>query len=538
MSLGAENKVTDQRSVGERLLLATLLLGLGDAAGKVLALIITILRTRSLSNAEYGGFGFIVSTIGMFAQIAGFSLGMAATRFIALHRNDEIEKTRQIAQFITLFGLISTGIASLLLLILAPLLATEVSGLIVPLRYSSLVLIFQTLSGLFLGFLAGLEQFRAITIIVFVQNIVILGLTAWWAPLWGLNGTILAMAVGFAVTLILAYNQTKNLVGRPWASFGQIFSHLQILYTFCIPSLIGGLMIMPANWIATAIIAARHGPVDQLLAAMLVIPPSWLAASGIAFHYAIGLREVGIFTAADQFRPMLGLMSNLVAQPMMPIVTSQIHKSQDQSLSKELRYHARKSVMRTIERSFQLVTCLILPAHAFFAFAAPYIMALFGKSFATEWSVFLVVLFWGAAAGIFSLNGTALYAQGRIWLANIMMSIYGVILVVMVWLLQDWGGYALAYGQLAASISTFLLGNYFLIKYGYLNWRCIGIQIFALCYMAFISIISAFLPIQFRVYCIPLAVGVTLLLLFVFMRSEVQHVTHILLTKLNLKKRG
>ena len=517
------------RPLGERLLLATLLLGFGDAAGKVLALLITIARTHSLSADEFGGFSFILQTIGMFAQVAGFSLGMAATRYIALHRHSEHQKARQIAQFVVLFGLITCCLAVVLLLILAPLLSAEHPELIIPLRWSSLILVFQTMSGLFLGLLAGLERFRAVTIAVFMQNVVMLALTAWWAPWWGLNGTILAMSAGFAITLAIAFGQCRELLGRPWATPREIWSHHRLLFEFCIPSLVGGIIVVPANWLAQVIIAAQHDPTEPLIV-------GWLAISGLAYLNSSGLRQVGLFAAADQFRPMLSQLANLVAQPMMPLITAQIHKANDNSLPEKTRHEALLRTQRGIERCFQLVICLILPAHACFAFAAPYIMALFGRSFSADWNVFLVVLYLGAIAGMVSLNGVALYAQGRVWLQNFFLVVYGIVMVAVTWLLQNYGAYALAFGQLAATFSTFLLAGIILVRLGYFTLNSILAQLLAMVWMAVITIISAWLPEHFRLYSIPLAVGITFFFLFLFLKAETYYVVDLLLRKAKLRK--
>jgi O-antigen/teichoic acid export membrane protein len=518
--------------LGERLLMATLLLGVGDFVGKLLALIITIVRTRSLSPAEFGGFGFIIQTIGMFAQIAGFSLGMAATRYVALYRQNQPEKARQISQFITIFGLVTTAGAALLMVFLAPGLAQNIPGLIEPMRWSALVLVTQTLSGHFLGLLAGLERFRAITGAVFLQNLVMLALTGWWAPAYGLYGTIAAMAASFLVTLGLALWQCRDLVGGRWATPKQLWSHSRILYEFCIPSLLGGLILLPANWLATAIIAGQHGPVEPLLAGMLLLPPCWLGVLGLAYHHSTGLRSVALFTAADQFRPMLTLLANLVAQPMLPLVTAQIRHAHDPGATEAERLSARHRAQRGIERSFQLAACLILPAHAFLAFAAPYVMALFGRTFAADWNVFLLVLVWGGLAGMSSLIGVALYAQGRIWLQNTFLSFYGVVLVVVTWAAQSSGEYALAWGHLAATLGTLLAGCLILLRERYLSPRGVLVQGLAMIWMVIVALTSSWIPGSARPAAIPLAVGITLACLSMLLRSEIGYVYQLLLKRL------
>jgi O-antigen/teichoic acid export membrane protein len=519
------------RALGERLLIATLVLGAGDAAGKILALIITIIRTRSLSPAEYGGFGFIIQTIGMFAQAAGFSLGLAATRYVALYHQADPHKARHIAQFMTLFGLFTTTLAGGLMLLFAPELAGNLPGLVEPLRWSTLILISQTLSGLFLGLLAGLEQFRTITLIVFFQNVVMLSLTAWWAPIWGLVGTILAMAAGFFITLLLACRKIWPLVGPPWASWNALWIHRRILIEFCLPSLLGGLIILPATWFATKMIASHHGPVEYVLAGLLVLPPSWLASLGLAYEYSSGLRQVALFTAADQFRPILSLLANLVAQPMMPLVTNQIRQAEQPDNDDATRSRARRGAQRAIERSFQLAACMILPAHAFFAFAAPYVMALFGRAFAADWNIFLVVLAWGAVTGMTSLIGVSLYAQGQVWMQNGFMVLYGIILVLVTWLTQAWGEFALAAGHLAGTLATFTLGSWILHRTGFLSWHAIVVHLLAYAWITFISLVSFWIPPAWRIASIPLAVGITGLLLMGLLRAETKYVLLLLQRK-------
>lgn len=519
------------RPIGERLLMATILLGLGDAAGKVLALIITIIRTRSLSAAEYGGFGFIIQTIGMFAQVAGFSLGIAAARYVALFRHNDLEKTRQIAQFITIFGVLLTLIAGGLMISLAPQLSQGALGLIEPMRWSALVLIFQTISGLFLGMLSGTERFRTITLIVFLQNVIMLVGTAWLAPYFGLNGTIWAMAAGFFTALVLSCWHCRELIGRYWASPRQLWTHSRILIDFCIPTLLGGLIIVPASWFATAIIASQHGPIEPLMAGLLILPPSWLACLGLAYEYSSGLRQVALFTAADQFRPMLSLLNNLVAQPMMPIVSSQIHKAEDITLPAEERHQAERASRRAIERSFQLAACLILPAHAFLAFAAPYVMAIFGRTFAANWSIFLAVLAWGAIGGMTGLIGVAMNAHGRVWLVNMLLASYGLCQISVTWIFQSWGEFALATGNLTATVVSFLLSCWILSRIHLLGFRALMIQAMAIGWITFISLLSAWTPSSIRLIAIPFAVGLTFLVLFSFLKSESYYVFRLLADK-------
>lgn len=494
-----------ERSISEKLLIAVLILAAGDVVGKALGFIISIIRTRTLTTDEFGGLGFILQTVGMFAQVAGFSLGMAATRYIALYRNSEPRKAQEIAQFILIFGVCTTLIASVLMLVFAPQLSRSALDLTHSMRLSVLVLITQTLAGLALGVLIGMERFRAATYATVMQNVVMLLLTLWWTPMYGLTGAIYAMAIGFVTTLAIAAWGSRDLFMGISLDVGKLLVHKGILWEFCLPSLLSGLIVMPAYWIAMAMMAGQPN----------------------------GLSEIAIFYAADQLRPLLGLLTNVVSQPMMPIVTSQVRHAQDPSATIEERATAKHKAQNATFRSFQLVICLILPAHSILAFAGPYIMAIFGKAFATEWNVFLVVLAWGAFSGITGLIGISLQAQGRMWLSNGLYVIFGVLLISFCFILQSYGAIGLAFGYMLTAIASFFICGTILYRSGFISLQAMLLIMGSLVWLTFVSLGAAVVPAELRVVAIPFSFSLTMLALFMVMHTQMLHVLRLLSRKLS-----
>src|SRR5262249_33636817 len=151
-----------------------------------------------------------------------------------------------------------------------------------------------------------------------------------------------------------------------------------------------------------------------------------------------------------------------------------------------------------------------------------------GRSFAADWNVFLVVLAWGAMAGMVSLIGVALYAQGQVWLQNVFMMFYGLILIAITWFFQSWGEFALATGHLTATLSTFVLGGFVLYRAGYLSWRAVLVQLVAMIWITIISTCAWLVPASWRILSVPVAVGITCLLLFVLLQSETKQVIYLL----------
>ncbi|MBL8824027.1 MAG: oligosaccharide flippase family protein [Planctomycetia bacterium] len=493
-------------SVGEQLLYAAIILALGDIAGKVLALIITIIRTRTLTGDEFGGYGFIISTIGMFAQIAGFSLGMAATRFVAMHRDHSLSNTRAISQFITLVGLTTTVISMIALYVLAPFLVKTVPDLLVPLRWSVLILGTQTPSGLVLGLLIGMQRYRAATLASFSQNVVMLIFTVWLIPQAGLDGAIWATAIGFLMTVLLAWYQAWDLLSWPWEPWSAIWSHRRILVEFCLPTLLAGFIVLPAGWISVVLV-----------------------------EHATNRMQIALFYAADQFRPLLTLLGGVVSQPMVPLVTSLVSHAL-RAESQEDRHQYQRKAQRAIERSFQLAACLILPIHAMLAFAGPYVMALFGRTFAADWNVFLTMLAFAAYGGIATLTTQTLISLNRVWLQNLIQILFGVLLIAITWLLKDWGAIGIG---LAYFIGTFLslsVTSLILFRSGYLTWFAIVVQLAAFSWLLAMSLASAYTPDAWRPWCVPLAFLATAAFFYLTMKSEMMHVISLIRRKLNARR--
>jgi O-antigen/teichoic acid export membrane protein len=279
------------------------------------------------------------------------------------------------------------------------------------------------------------------------------------------------------------------------------------------------------------LIASQTGSPWPLLGGMLGGHVHWLSSMGLAYEYSTGLRQVALFTAADQFRPLLFLICNVVSQPLMPLVTSQVKKAEHGETEGE-RKQARRHAQRAIERSFQLVACLILPIHALLAFAGPYVMALFGRSFATEWTVFLTMLAFAAYTGIASLATHTLTALSRVWTLNIMQIVFGIMLIAITYLLRSWGAIGLGLAYFIATFCSLSITTVILHRADYVTWFAILVQLAAFVWLLLLSFISAFTPASWRPFCIPIAFLATVLMIFLTMRTEMMYVIEMLRRKL------
>jgi hypothetical protein len=235
---------------------------------------------------------------------------------------------------------------------------------------------------------------------------------------------------------------------------------------------------------------------------------------------------------------MILMLANVVAQPMMPLVTQTVHRVADPAAAEAERDEARKRSRRLIERGFQLVISLILPAHAFLAFAAPFVMAIFGRTFAVNWGVFLVVLAWGAVTGITSLMGVALNALGRVWTVNALLAVYACCLVFFTSLFKESGATGLAWAHVGATTVSLTATAAVLLGLRLLSTQAVLMQLGAILWILLVTAVSFELPSEWRIAGIVLAVPGTVLALMAVLRAEMKEAAQLVLGKVKRKLRS
>src|SRR6266850_359419 len=169
--------VVENESIGVRLLKASGLVAIGNISSRLLALVVAVVSARLLTAAEFGAVGIVQGTLSMFGIAAGLSLGMAATRYVALHRATDFARARGVALVVLSIGTISNILTSIVLLILAPWLAVHSlhnPELVGPLKWAALQLFLFSEYGLVAGILTGAERFGITATANVFQNIVII----------------------------------------------------------------------------------------------------------------------------------------------------------------------------------------------------------------------------------------------------------------------------------------------------------------------------------------------------------------------------
>jgi O-antigen/teichoic acid export membrane protein len=390
---------------------------LGTFVCRIFTFASTIIVARLLGKNGYGEMGMVLSTIGMFGVFAGFGLGATATKFIAEFHQKDIQKTGRIIVLTTIVGLIFSSFFALVCLLLSPWLSTKMLNRpdLVPLLMSgSLLLFMSAMNGVMSAALTGFEAFRKIAEINIWQAASVPFITIPLVWFFGVQGAIFSATIQAALglllcTLALYKNYIKDRIPINYSR--EIWREWPILWAFSLPSMISALMMAPATWITNSI---------------LVNQPN-------------GYGELGLFTAANQWRNIVIIIPGLLSSAILPIL-SETHGNDDKTDFK-----------KTVAFNIHLTWIVALPLTVLVVTFGYPLAALFGKQFQEAGpiiSILMVACFLNIVNGAV---GSALAGSGRMWTGTFMNLGWAIILVATAYfIIPIEGGKGLAYAYLAA----------------------------------------------------------------------------------------
>jgi O-antigen/teichoic acid export membrane protein len=361
----------------------------------------------------------IQSTVGMLGIFAGLGLGLTATKYVAQFRTLDPERTGRIIALGCAVAIVSGGVLAFGLVAFAPLLATKTlnaPALADELRIASILLFLNSFNGAQTGALAGFEAFRSIARINLIRGLVTFPISVGLALMWRLPGAIWALAVTAAVTCLLSQLSLRQHCAamgiRP--HFSSAWRERRVLWTFSIPALLSGAMVGPVTWAANTMLVNQQG----------------------------GYAEMGVFSAANQWRSALLFFPGLVGQVAVPLLSSLQHAE------------GKGSARRVIVGSMLTNALCVVPV-LFVLPCSRWIMSFYGPAFSTRGPVLQISLLSAALLAIQTPVGNLINAFGRTWVGFLMNVGWAVCFLVTahVLLLWGWGAQALACAYLAAYLA-------------------------------------------------------------------------------------
>ncbi len=368
-----------------------------------------VLVARMLGKMGFGELGMIRSTVGMFGVLAGFGLGLTATKHVAEFRSSDPARAGRIIGLSTLFAAVTGGLMALGLFILAPWLAEHtinaphLTGI---LRIGTLILFINALNGAQTGALAGFEAFKTIAHVNLFVGLISFPILISGAYFGGLTGAVWALAINLGVNWLLNHLALRKESRRYNVSFTfrNCSRELSVLWKFSLPAVLASSLVGPVNWICNA---------------LLVNQPE-------------GYGEMGIFSAANQWYAMLLFLPGLLGSVVLPVFSERLGQRQI------------KQSMRTLSLAIKTNALLVLPIVLLASIASPYIMNLYGEDFRSGWPTLVVVLLTAGLLAVQTPVGQIIAASGKMWIGFAMNFGWALTFIVSTLLLLDLGSLGLA----------------------------------------------------------------------------------------------
>lgn len=369
---------------------------LGAGISRGLALLSSVFAARLLGAEGYGLLGMVRSAETMFAAFAGFGLGTTATRYVAELRERDPSRVGRILGLSRCVALATGSLMGMLLLVLAPTLARDSMAapqLAPHLRVAALMLVFGALNGAETGALVGFEAFGTVARTSLLSGLAHFPLMAIGVWRWGVTGGVWALTIGMGLHLFLNRAACEREARRLGIAvrWRRCWEEADVLWGFALPNAIACLFSGPALWAANTMLARS----------------------------SFGYFEVGILTAASQWRSLASFIPGVIANANLSLLSN--HNSRDQ-------LGDFRSVLTTNSVAVLAVAFLQI---LLVALLLPVVLRAYGPDYGTGSAVFLTMTAVGSISVFSALFFDVVRTKGRPWHVVLVNGVWSVAVLSM-----------------------------------------------------------------------------------------------------------
>jgi O-antigen/teichoic acid export membrane protein len=384
----------------------------GAVISRGLMLLASIWVARLLGKEIFGELGMVRSTVTMFGVFAGFGLGVTASKHVAEFAASDPTRAGRIMGISGLFAVVTGGVVAVVLIVFAPWLAEHTMSaphLSGGLRIGAAILFLSALNGAQNGALVGFEAFKTIAKVNFWGGLASFPLMVASAYYGGLDGAIWGLALSTGFLWLLSHLALRSEAARWRIAFGLrgCMQEWPILWKFSLPAALCGVLVGPVFWACNA---------------MLVNQPD-------------GYGQMGVFSAADQWRLAILFVPATMSQVVLPMLSS---------LQGQKRHAAYFKVLKS---NVAINGAVALAMAALVSFAAPWIMRSYGTGFEQgAWTLACLSLS-AAFIAVNNVVGQAIMSQGRMWAGFWLNACWAAAMIASAWIFTvelRWGALGLA----------------------------------------------------------------------------------------------
>jgi O-antigen/teichoic acid export membrane protein len=385
---------------------------------KVSLLAVIYLLARILNPESLGLYGYIASTLAVFATFGASGFGTLANKFIAELKNSNPMRVGRILALSWGAAIVFSVFATALALVSADWIAERVCGereLAPLLRMAAVALLGMALLGVGRGVLGGLRAFRTQTVsyaFLMITSVPLIAGGAYWHGLDGaIGGMVVNYVCGGVVCALLAWRHTRHHGLRviPQGAGGEV----HLLGTFWLPAMLAGMMFFPTMWLSQTIFLLQEG----------------------------GKHMLAMFTPANQLRLAIILLPAAVSQVVLTLLSETSRQEEEARFRSILLLHIR------------VIWFMTLPMCVLAVAAARSLAMSFGGDYVESWSVLMVLAASALFSSVATSVGQALASKHRMWLAFLLNGIWATVLLGLAWVWTP------RYGALGVALA-------YLVSYG------------------------------------------------------------------------
>jgi O-antigen/teichoic acid export membrane protein len=402
--------------VGYRLARGAFWSTISELMSRALGIVTFFTIARVLGREVFGELGVIQSTVAMFGTVAGFGLGMTATKHVAELRTSDPVRAGRVIGITTLASVVTGTTLAAVMVILGPWLASSALAaphLAATLQVSSLLLLLGAVNGAHSGAMWGFEAFRRMAVVntwsAFLSFPIMVAATIQW----GLQGAIWSLILSRAGSALLTYRALCAEAQRSdiTVSYRGLRHEWTLLHSYSLPAVASGLVVMFGYWACNALLANSPN----------------------------GYAELGLFNAANQWFNVLIMIPGTLGAAVLPVLAGGAESSSQ----------SRKVLTVAMWMNAAIVVPIALVGSAL----SPYIMRGYGPDFGGGWPALILVFGTAVLLAIQTPVGQVIAAAGRMWLGTLMNTGWAVIFIALTWLLTADGATGLALARFLAYIA-------------------------------------------------------------------------------------
>jgi O-antigen/teichoic acid export membrane protein len=412
----------DEASYGARFARGAFWSLVGTVGARSFSFVTVVIVARFLGQAGFGELAMIQSTIGMLGTLAGLGTGMTATKYVAELRFKDPERTGRIISLTYLVSWLAGGVMALFCLLAAPWLAANLVNaphLAPEFRLASLLVLISAGFGPQPGILAGMQAFRVLARVNWLQGLAGLPVTVLLVWLAGLRGVILALILTTLMEALFSafFLRREYQASHITLTLRSAWREHPVLWRFSLPALLSTLVFTATLWGTRVLLVNQPG----------------------------GYLELGLFNAALQFQWMITAVNTIAGAVAVPIL-AELHGRDDPG-----RFDRAFALNLRLNWSLALLFGFVVLA------LSPWLMLVFGEKFQAAAPLLPLVVGLTVLGLVNSIGGQFFYSAGLMWEGfKITFITCFLLLTIAYYLIPPWRAKGLALAYMVSSLLSLI----------------------------------------------------------------------------------